>query len=140
MRGVTFGTKHSFRTWGLMLISKPVISPPTPKTKLVQVPGSDKVIDLTESLTGRVHYEMRQIKLEFMQMEERGRWDSVYSDILDTLHGKKMQIVFDDDPNFYYIGRVAVGDMSGEKAAATITITADVEPYKRDRHGDGRRL
>ena len=73
MMGVIFGEKHSYRDWGLVLKSRPVISPPTPKTKLIQVPGSDRVIDLTESLTGAVHYELRQMSFEFLMIDERER-------------------------------------------------------------------
>ena len=128
MMGVIFGEKHSYRDWGLVLKSRPVISPPTPKTKLIQVPGSDRVIDLTESLTGAVHYD------------ERERWPITYSAILAALHGKRLKITLDDDANYYYEGRVTVGDLEADKKAATLTITAEVEPYKRERFGTGRRL
>lgn len=140
MQGVTFDTKHSYRAWGLMFASRPVISPPKPKLKLIQVPGTDKVIDLTETLTGQVHYEPRTIKMEFVLMEDKPRWDAIYSEILETVHGKKVQIIFDDDLNYFYVGRVVVGDMKGEKAMAKLEMTAEVEPYKHERHGEGRRL
>ena len=140
MRGVTFGNKHSFRAWNLILKSRPVISPPVPKTKLIKVPGTNTVIDLTEALTGEVKYEPRNIFCEFTVIGGRSEWPAVYSDILDEIHGQRMQIVMDDDPNYYYFGRVAVDQWKSEKATATIVITAEVEPYKRTRHGEGRRL
>lgn len=140
MQGVTFDNKHSFRAWRLMLASRPIISPPKPKTKLIEVPGSDRVIDLTETLTGEVHYGTRNISMEFVCMEDRRKWAAIYSDILDTLHGKRVKIIFDDDPNFYYMGRVTVGDFDGEAVSALLSITAEVEPHKHDRHGEGRRL
>lgn len=141
MHGVTFGTKHSFRTWGLMLKNRPFISPPKPKTKLIQVPGSDTVIDLTESLTGgEVKYEQREIRCEFCVLGGRPNWSAIYSAILNEIHGKRLQIVMDDDPNYYYIGRVAVDQWESEEATATVVITAEVEPYKRARYGEGRRL
>lgn len=140
MHGVTFGNQHSFRAWGLMLKDKPVISPPQPKYKIVQVTGTDKIIDLTESLTGKVHYEPRTISMEFVLMRDRNRWAAIYSDILNTLHGKRVRIIFDDDPNFYYVGRVTVGEFDGEAAHASLPITAEVEPYKREKYGEGRWL
>lgn len=140
MMGVIFGEKHSYRDWGLVLKSRPVISPPTPKTKLIQVPGSDRVIDLTESLTGAVHYELRRMSFEFLMIDERERWPITYSAILSALHGKRVKITLDDDANYYYEGRVTVGDLEADKKAATLTITAEVEPYKRERFGTGRRL
>lgn len=138
MHGVTFGTKHSYNTWGLWLKSRPVISPPTPKTKLIQVPGSNTVIDLTESLTGgEVKYEPREIRCEFCVISGRSNWPSVYSYLLNTLHGKRMQIIMDDDPGYYYEGRVSVDQWESDEATATIVITAEVNPYKTATDGSG---
>ena len=140
MHGVIFGDKHTYRDWGLLTKSRPNISPPTPKLKLVQVPGSDNIIDLTESLTGQVHYEMRTISFEFVMMAERARWPSLYSEIMNYLHGKKIRIIMDDDPNFYYTGRVTVGNLDPDKKTAVISMEAQVEPYKHERFGEGRCL
>lgn len=140
MHGVIFGDKHSYRDWNLILKRRPVISPPTPKLRLIQVPGSDNVIDLTESLTGKVHYEPRTIQFEFITGADRARWPSLYSDILNYLHGQSIRIIMDDDPNFYYTGRVTVGNMEADKKTATLTMTATVEPYKRECFGEGRCL
>ncbi|MBO7251103.1 MAG: hypothetical protein J6V25_00595, partial [Oscillospiraceae bacterium] len=96
MHGVIFGDKHSYRDWGLLTKSRPKISPPQPKMKLIQVPGSDAVIDLTESLTGQVHYDTRTIQFEFWVISDRAQWPSIYSDILDYLHGKRVKIIMDD--------------------------------------------
>ena len=141
MQGVTFGNKHSYRAWKLLLKSNPVISPPKPKTKLIQVPGTNAVIDLTEALTGgEVKYEPRIIKCIFYVIGGRQKWPAVYSAVLNEIHGKKMRIVMDDDPNHYYTGRVAVDEYESNEATATIVVTAEVEPYKQSRHGSGRRL
>lgn len=140
MLGVTFGKKHSYREWGLLLKSYPYISPPEPKTKLIEVPGSDAVIDLTESLTGKVHYGLRRGTFEFIVMDGRSKWPVVYSAIMNELHGKKMQIIIDDDPNYCYWGRVTVDEWESDKKTATIVIRAEVDPYKRHRYGDGRKL
>lgn len=140
MHGIIFGDKHTYRDWGLLLKSRPEISPPSPKLKLVKVPGSNKVIDLTEALTGEVKYDTRQITAEFFIVDDRDRWPFLYSEILNYLHGKSIRIIMDDDPNFYYTGRVTVGEMEPDKKTASLTITAEVEPYKRERFGEGRCL
>lgn len=141
MQGVTFGNKHSYRSWKLLLKSKPVISPPKPKVKLIPVPGTNTVIDLTESLTGgEVKYEQRSIRCEFYVVGGRSKWSAVYSAVLNEAHGKKLNIIMDDDPNYYYVGRVTIDDVYSNESAATIVITAEVEPYKRARYGEGRRL
>ncbi len=141
VQGVTFGDKHTYRAWKLLLKSNPVISSPKPKTKIILVPGTNTVIDLTESLTGgEVKYEPRTIQCEFYVMGGRSKWPAVYTAILNEIHGKKLKIIMDDDPNYYYFGRVAIDDFKSDKTAASIVITAEVEPYKRARHGEGRML
>lgn len=140
MNGVIFNDKHTYRDWGLYLKSRPSVTPPVPKTKLIQVPGSDKIIDLTESLTGQVHYEPRTIRFEFVTGAPREMLAGLHSEILNYMHGKTVKIVFDDDTNWYYTGRVTVGDIEAEKKTATLTMTATVEPYKRERFGDGVKL
>lgn len=140
MNGVIFNDKHTYRDWGLLLRSRPQITPPAPKLKMISVPGSDKVIDLTQALTGEVHYEPRTIAFEFVTGAPRETWASLHSDIMTYMHGKAVKIIFDNDPNWYYTGRVTVGDFKADKRTATLTMTATVEPYKRERFGDGRKL
>lgn len=132
MDGVTIGTKHSYRDWGLLLKSRPVISPPSPKTVYVDIPGSDGVIDLTESLTGDVKFDNRTIKCEFVVLDARNRWSDIYSEIMDYLHGQRMKVRLDEDPTYYYEGRLQVNEWKSDKVTSTITIEGDVEPYKME--------
>lgn len=132
MDGVTFGTKHSYRDWGLLLKSRPVISPPSPKTVYVDIPGSDGVIDLTESLTGDVKFDNRTIKCEFVVLDARNRWSDIYSEIMDYLHGQRMRVRLDEDPTYYYEGRLQVNEWKSDKVTSIITIEGDVEPYKME--------
>lgn len=136
MRGVTFGNKHSYHHWGLMLKSRPVISPPTPKTKYIDVPGANGALDMTQSLTGHVQYENRKITFEFVLMADRDTWSAIYSDLLDYLHGRTLDIIMDEDPMFYYTGRVVVNKWSISHRTPTITMTAEVEPFKTARYSD----
>lgn len=133
MYGVTFGEKHSYRDFGLILKSRPVISPPSPKTIYIDIPAADGVIDLTESLAGEVKYENRTITCEFNVVDARKRWSNIYSNILDYLHGKRMKVVFDEDPTYYYIGRLKVNEWKSDKATSTIIIEGTVEPYKMNK-------
>jgi len=133
MQGVEFDEKHSYYHWGLLFRSRPVISPPIPKTKYVDVPGADGALDMTDTLTGYTQYHNRKISFEFILMAGREKWPAIYSDLLDTLHGKKVKLVFDDDPDYYYTGRVTVGKWDAEKVTAIITMTAEVEPFKTEK-------
>lgn len=135
MNGVMFGNKHSYRDWGLLLKSRPVISPPSPKTVYIDVPGSDGSLDLTEALTGDVKYENRKIKLVFVVLDARNRWSNIYSEILDYMHGQQMRIIFDEDPTYYYYGRLQVNEWASDKVTSTITVEGLVEPYKNEIFG-----
>jgi len=135
VNGVTFGDKHSYRDWGLILKTRPVISPPTPKTVYIDVPGSDGSLDLTESLTGDVKFENRKITCEFNVLDARRRWSNIYSEILDHLHGQQMNIIFDEDPTYFYTGRVQVNEWKSDKKTSLITIEGTVEPYKLEQFG-----
>lgn len=137
MRGITFGNKHSYWDWGLMLKSPPKISAPEPKTHYVNIPGAHGAMDLTETLTGQVQYHNRKIELEFITMADREDWSAIYSDILSELHGQMKEITLDDDPLHYYKGRVTVGDPERDKKHVTLKMTAEVEPFKRTYEGKG---
>lgn len=135
MNGVIFGNKHSYRDWGLLLKSRPVISPPKPKTVYIDIPGSDGGLDLTESLTGDVKFQNRDIKCEFLVLDARKRWSNIYSEIMDCVHGQQMRTIFDEDPTYYYYGRLQVDEWSSSKATSTIVIKGSVEPYKNELFG-----
>ena len=135
MLGVTFGDKHSYWDWGLLLKSYPEITPPEPKTKMVDVPGTDGMLDLSETLTGHVQYETRKIKCEFVTKISRAEWPFICSEIYDYLHGMIRDIVMDDDPDYFYRGRVTIEKREVVKTMTMeITVVAEVEPYKTKLH------
>lgn len=131
MLGVTFGNKHSYWDWGLLLKSYPEISPPEPKTKLVDVPGTNGMLDLSETLTGHVQYENRTIKFEFVTKISRSEWPFICSEIYDCIHGKTLDIIMDDDTDYCYTGRITIKKREVVKAVTMeITVEAEVEPFK----------
>ncbi len=131
--GVLFGDKHSHRDWQLLLNSRPEISSPVPKTNYIDIPGGDGILDMTESLTGDVQYKTRTMGFTFTTLKARRKWFSLYSDILGYLHGQRMKIILDEDPAFYYIGRVSVDEWKSSEKYSTIAVSAEVEPYKYER-------
>lgn len=128
--GVTFGEKHTYRDWGLLPKSRPTVAPPDVVTNYVDVPGLDGQLDLSEVLTGRVGYQTRDFSAEFLVIDARNRWDTLYSEILDTLHGQRVKIILDEDPGYYYMGRVTVNTLKSDRKTATISIKAVCDPYK----------
>lgn len=139
MQGVNFGGKHSYYAWGLILQEAPVVSPPKVKSKLVDVLGAHGSLDLTEKLTGQVMYEMRDITCKFTMAAPRERWPSLYSEILNFLHGKTMEITMDNDQDYSWTGRAEIKDWNPGQTVAELTIKVKVAPFKTSRL-DGRQV
>ena len=138
IKGVSFDGKHSYWEYGLITASAPVVSPPKPKTKIVEIPGADGALDLTESLTGEVHYEMRTITCKFKLMGYLEKQNAISDKVFNALHGKRFdQIVLDTDETYYYTGRAAVTAVKHQAYYGDMTIVATVEPRKRPRFYEG---
>lgn len=59
-------------------------------------------------------------------------WADRLSDIMNTIQGKKIKAVLDDDPGYYYQGRFYVSDWdSSGETYSQITISYEVEPFKK---------
>lgn len=129
-KGGTFGGKHTYNDFGLIPKSKITFAPPDVKTTLVDVPEADGILDYTGLLTGKVAYGNRQGTLEFIVLTDDD-YLSVYSQVLLHFHGQKMNIVLDDDPLFFYTGRLSVNKWKSVEGASTIAIDYDLEPYKQ---------
>lgn len=133
MTGVRFGEIHSYNDLGLTL-SSVKITPPKPKTFRISVAAADGDIDITEALTGGdVKYERRTITIEFAMLGDARQIHSKYSQVMNAVHGKEFaEIVFDDDGQYYYTGRVSATALSSEPLKGTITVQCVVDPYKYD--------
>jgi len=131
-KGVKFGNYHSYTNWNLILVEGSVEFPQA-KTETVNVPGMDGVIDLTGVLSSDVKYENRALSFEFAwkgSYDDREGFLNKISEIASALHGQKLQIILDDDPDYYYTGRCHINDMKTNFQTMTFTIDCDCEPYK----------
>lgn len=129
MKGVKFGNYHSFYEWGLILGSKEIGSP-EPKVNQIEIEGGDGVLDLTEFF-GEVKYKNRPLSFQFSKTNiVPDGFLALYSLVQDLLHGKKMQVILDDDPNHFYYGRVTINEWKSNKNIGEIVIDVDAEPYK----------
>ena len=129
MKGIKFDNFHSFTEWGLILSEKDIKSP-KPKTKEVDIAGGDGVLDYTEYFGG-VKYENRQLSFKFSKANiVPDGFLALFSVVQNALHGKKMQVILDDDPANYYFGRVAINEWKSNKRVGEIVIEVDAEPYK----------
>ena len=123
--------KHTYYDYGLYVANAGAVSPPEPKTQYIEVPGRDGDIDLTEALAGRTIYKNRTITLQLGGKKPPLAWDSFMSDFINEVHGKRVKIEFDRDPDWYYIGRATVdADFERGSDIGRFTVTVNAEPYK----------
>ena len=125
------GYKDSWTDWHLIPTSKPVIAPPTVKTKQVDIPGVYCVIDLTTVLTGYPIYGNRTGSLEFILAPGFESWESVKTKVMEYLGGRSMTMILSDEKYYYYIGTFAVGNLKADARNYGITINYDLYPFKR---------
>ena len=128
MNGVTFGTLHSYNDLELILNSK-TIGQPTPKTATVDIPGGDGELDYTEYF-GDVKYNNRTLSFEFSTIVKPTEFLALFSRLQNLFNGRKTTIVLDDDPDFYYVGRVFVNEWKTNGRIGKIVIDVNAEPYK----------
>lgn len=134
---INIGDANTWDDWHIVPASRPLIASPQVKTSFVSLPGGDGGLDLTEVLAGRPTYERRIGSWEFVVMNDYGDWATRYSDIMAYLQGKEYRIIFDDDPNYYYLGRLSVNEWRSEPYYSRIVIDYNVEPYKYNVDGFG---
>ena len=105
------------------------------KTYEQDIPGMDGVLDFTESLTGGdVKYKIRTLTLEFETPEQDYYdWGIRISEIANYLAGRKYKIILDNDPDFYYIGRLNVEVEKSDRVEGTLTLSGSVDPYKYEK-------
>lgn len=127
---IYFGDKNTWDDWHIVSSSRPVLAPPTQKTKYVDIPGADGVLDLSTSLTGYPVYNNREGSFEFLVMNGYKDWTVLYSEIMEHLHGQKMRLVLEDDPGYFYEGRFSVNEWKSSHPWSTLSINYNVGPYK----------
>jgi len=132
---VDFGAYNSYDDWGLYLAEPVTVSPPEVYTYMVDVPGRNGALDLTESLTGDVSYYDREISCKFVCQAPRPQWPDIHAKIMNAIHGRRMEISISDDPDYKYEGRVYVdewGTEYGDKMEFPV-IRATVAPYAMEK-------
>lgn len=127
---INFGDKNTYDDWKIVPETRPVVVPPEPKLIFDEIPGASGSLDLTTSLTGLVNYGDRTGSFDFIVLNDYAHWHDRYSEIMSYLHGKRMTMTLEDDPNYYYIGRYSVSAWESGENWSRITIDYHVDPFK----------
>lgn len=123
MDGARFGDRLSYENYEAIMNYARII-PPSVKENYVDVAGGDSSIDLTEAVGGVV-YDDGEIEFKFT-LKDRDKKDQMKND----LHGKRMQIVLEREPEFYYDGRIRCTKEEWNKGLYELYFSAKVKPYK----------
>lgn len=135
MRQVKIGSKWTFTDYGLLLSPNSSVGEAKPKTHYIDIPFGDGFIDLTESLTGEVSYDKREVDFSLVLPADSTKWDEIRKELVNNHHGRKQEIIMPQYPKYRFIGRLNIGTIDEDKAVAIIPISAICEPYmlKKDK-------
>ena len=96
-------------------------------------------LDFSEGLTGYPTYENRTGSLEFTISDQyishrERQWVHKFNEIQTYVNGRKLRLILEDDPDYFYEGRFSVEQYkpgaSATESFSTININYDVGPYK----------
>ena len=129
MKGITFGDYHSYKDFRMLMQPGKEIASPAVKVRKIEIEGADSALDYTDFF-GEPKYEDMTHKFNFATIVPEGEFLSLFSTIKNAIHGKKMRIILDDDPLFFYMGRPYVSQFTNERNVGIIHIEVECEPYK----------
>lgn len=146
LQEMTLGDElHTWKDLFLIPASRPIVQPPIEKTMTLDVEGMSGEADLSHGLTGYPVFNDREGSWQFYidtdrWREANGFWGPVgsfaYRDVMHRLNRMmerpfQTKIIFDDDPLFYYVGRVWVSERPSQQYDHTkITLQYRLYPYK----------
>lgn len=151
--------KDTWNDWHLIPSARPQVSFPPVRTKYVDIPGMDGQLDLTEALTGGPLYGNRTGSWSFVIVNpyltvtgvtgvSEIRWKadqdvtpnyhptfdydyhSLCSEIAAFLHGRSFKVILEDEPGYYYEGRLQLENPGTGKDYSQLSISYNLEPYK----------
>lgn len=130
--GATINGYHTYKDLGLVVGNNNVVQPPVPKLNIIDIPGSSVRLDLTETLTDRTEYEGRTLTFEFGIQAPKEEWAGICKKTLLLFHGKKVKVVMDSEPEYYYEGRATLSGLDRVGSIGTFTMSVDAEAFKYD--------
>ena len=66
----------------------------------------------------------------FQRLPPPSQFPALSSQVQNALHGQKVRITDDDEPDCYYIGRLAVSEWKAERTIGKLTMDCNCEPFK----------
>lgn len=124
-------TFHTLDDWDLALGNNNYIGDPEMETTYIKVPGRTGLIDASEVVAGQRVYKKRQLAFELGGIRQRHSWDSVISAFRNNVNGRICRLTIDNDPNYYWRGRVYIKGFDRFRNLGTFTLAVPTaDPYK----------
>ena len=129
---VTIGSKNTFTDWHLVPDSRPVIAMPEQKMVTVDIPGRNGILDLSEAVRHYPVFNNREGSLKFHVLNGYNAWHVLYEEIANYIHGKTLEVRLEDEPGWYYKGRLKVVSWTSNNDGtwSDIEIGYSLNPYK----------
>lgn len=124
---------HTYTDWKLKWYNLEISSPKA-KTYTIDIPGMDGELDLTESLMGDVKYDNRTLKLSFEVEGDYYSWATLSSKFNNFCHGRKVKVILDTDPNYYWEGRISLSSTKDDYSYGEVELTMDAGAYKLEKY------
>lgn len=117
----------------MVLVDGYSLEPPEPKTYVVDIPGGNGTLDLTEALMGDTAYKNRKQEFEFYIIDAKDL-EKVKTRISNFLHGKRFDYQITMDPGYTYNGRFSISSYLHSTYSigkiGVIKIAIDANPFK----------
>lgn len=131
MNGVKFNELHSYNDLGFYLKSYTIGEAPLVEQR-VSVPAMNGTLDYADFF-GFPVFGDRQLKISLKIIGTYEKQAEKYANLQNLIHGRKMNIIFDDDDGWAYDGRIKVGELTHHTngGAGYVDIIATCYPYKK---------
>lgn len=128
---LTIGGKNTWDEWKLIPSSRPDFAIPDAVTNYVDITGRYMPLDLSEVLTGHIMYSPRQGNWDFYVFNDYPEydWNKIRDSVASHMHGKIMDVIPEDDPKYFYRGRLLVSWTTGSEWSR-IQIEYALNPFK----------
>lgn len=128
--GIVRTSVHTYRDLGLILATY-YIPEPKVKDRRVSIPFASGSVDLTEG-AGYIPYEDRDgVSFEFvMKNKDYYEYNEKIQRINNMLHGRKLKLILDTDPSYYYNARLHLDETKHTKLFSKVSIKGTADPFK----------
>ena len=111
------------------------VSTPDVQKYEIEIPGRSGVLDFSEALG--LFYNNRNIAFTEVCHIPHTLWANKYSQIANKWHGKRVKVIFDDQAEWYYIGRCTCTPLFKDNDTHGVKFEINAEPFKYPADRDG---